>query len=183
MYYKRGTGTIIVRKSLDIPDWVQWTHHSEGKTHCDECMALDGCWFSEDTHPPCPHHPYCHCTLEPIDYSLVWANAAANSDYSKFDPYLFDPDNFYKHGKNKAFESWGYTIADSKWLKDEIERQAREKYIQGDYSLGILNRYGQHINIRIEIPRKDGTGKVSFITGWTIYPNGQIKLNTPYGGK
>ena len=150
------------------------------KTHCDECMALDRCWFSVDSHPTCPHHPYCHCTLEPIEYALVIANTAALSDYTKYDPYLFDPANFYKYGKNKAFESWGYTIADSQWLKDEIERQAREKYARGDYPLGILNTYGQHINIRIEVPRKDGIGKVSIITGWTVYPNGQIKLNTPY---
>ena len=39
MYYKRSTGAVFVRKSVDTPDWVQWTHHSEGKTHCDECMS------------------------------------------------------------------------------------------------------------------------------------------------
>ena len=89
MYYKRSTGAILVRKSSAVPDWVKWVHHSEGKTHCSECLMLDGCWFSGDIHPPCPHHPYCHCTLESVDYALVWASAAANSDYSKFDPYLF----------------------------------------------------------------------------------------------
>lgn len=31
MYYKRSTGTILVRKSTDVLDLVQWTHHSEGK--------------------------------------------------------------------------------------------------------------------------------------------------------
>lgn len=63
---------------------------------------------------------------------------AAHSDYSKYDPYLFDPEGFYKHGKNKAFESWGYTITDAQWLKDEIERQARERYTSGEYTLGKL---------------------------------------------
>ena len=183
MYYKRCTGAILVQKSTDFPNWVKWIHHSEGKTHCPECLMLDGCWFAGDAHPPCPHHPFCHCTLEPIDHAFVLVNAAAHSEYSKFDPYLFDPENFYKHGKNKAFESWGYTIADSEWLKDEIERQATDKYALGDYSLSVLDRYGQRINIRVEIPRKNGTEKVSFITGWTVYPNGQLKLNTPYGGK
>lgn len=154
-----------------------------GQTHCPECLRLDGCWFLKSNAPTWPHHPFCHCTLESIDYAVVMMNIAAHSDYSKYDPYLFDPENFYKHGKNKAFESWGYTIADSPWLKQEIERQATNKYALGDYSLGVLNKYGQHINIRVEIPRKDGTGTVSFITGWTVYPNGQIKLNTPYEGK
>jgi hypothetical protein len=33
------------------------------------------------------------------------------------------------------------------------------------------------------IPRKNGTGEVSFVTGWMVNPGGEIKLNTPYGGK
>ncbi len=65
--------------------------------------------------------------------------ANAESAYSKYDPYLFDPEDFYKHGKRKEFESWGYTIADSKWLQEEIEKQALEKYIAGEYLLGRLN--------------------------------------------
>lgn len=183
MYYKRCTGTILVRKLADIPYWVQWTHHPEGKSHCDECMALDGCWFLKSKAPTWPHHPFCHCTLDPIDYTLVLLTASVHSDYSKFDPYLFDPENFYKHGKNQVFESWGYTIADAQWLKTEIETQALNKYVSGDYKLGTLNVYGQRLSIRIEIPRKDGSGMVSFITGWTVRSSGQLTLNTPLGGK
>ena len=54
---------------------------------------------------------------------------------SKFDPYLFDPVGVYKHGKGKLFESWGYSIADSEWLRKEFERQALEKYVAGQYVL------------------------------------------------
>lgn len=183
MYYKRNTGAILVRKSVDIPDWVQWTHHSEGKTHCEECLILDGCWFLKNNAPTWPHHPFCHCTLDPIDYAVVVLNIATQSDYSKYDPYLFDPGNCYKHGKNKAFESWGYTIADAQWLKNEIERQAREKYASGEYTLGKLDIRGQRVNIRVTIPRNNEPGDVSFITGWMVLPNGKLKLNTPYGGK
>lgn len=181
MYHKQWTGA--VQKAVELPNWVQWSHHSEGKTHCEECLKLDGCWFQKEKAPPCPHHPFCHCTLDPIEYSVVLANAAAHSDYSKFDPYLFDPENFYQHGKNRTFESWGYSVADSRWLQNEIERQAHEKYLVGDYKLGLLDQWGQRINIRVELPKKDGIGNVSFITGWTVQPRGQIKLNTPYGGK
>ena len=49
-------------------------------------------------------------------------------------------------------------------------------------ALGKLYLFGQRLNIRVEIPRKDGRGVVSFITGWTARPHGEIKLNTPYGG-
>ena len=133
------------------PRWVKWTHHLEGKIHCDMCLKLDGCWFLEDKSPMYPHHPFCHCTLDPIDYAAVLMYATTYSQYSKFDPYLFDPDNFYKHGKNKAFESWGYTVDDARWLQAEIEKQALEKYIAGDYTLGELNKYGQRMNIRVTI--------------------------------
>ena len=78
--------------------------------------------------------------------------------------------------KNKAFESWGYSVDDAKWLQAEMERQAREQYISGEYTLGKLD-------IRVTIPRKDGSGDVSFIAGWMVLPNDKLKLNTPYGGK
>ncbi len=109
--------------------------------------------------------------------------AEAKSDYSKYNPYLFDPDNFYKHKKNLLFEKWGYNINDAKWLQEEIERQGREKYIAGEYTLGVINHNGQRISIRVSIPRKDSGEEVSFITGWMLYPDGRIKLTTPYGGK
>ena len=47
-------------------------------------------------------------------------------DYSK------NPQKTYGHGKNRAFESWGYSVSDSIWLKNEIEKQALEKYLSGD---------------------------------------------------
>jgi hypothetical protein len=53
----------------------------------------------------------------------------------------------------------------------------------GNYELGVLNMRGQRISIRVTIPRKNGTGEVSFVTGWMVNPGGEIKLNTPYGGK
>ena len=110
-------------------------------------------------------------------------HAASYSDYSKFDPYLFNTHGQYTHTKERLFAQWGYTVEDARWLQAEIERQAREKYVTGDYTLGKLDIRGQRISIRITIPKKDGTGDVSFLTGWMVLPNGQLKLNTPYGGK
>ena len=72
---------------------------------------------------------------------------------------------------------------DASWLQKEIERQARDKYISGEYQLGKLNIQGQRISIRITIPRRDNGEDASFITGWMVYPNGQLRLTTPYGGK
>ena len=40
------------------------------------------------------------------------------SDYSKFDPYLFDPRNYYKYGKNK-YASKGVHKGMQGWICDE----------------------------------------------------------------
>ena len=97
----------------------------------------------------------------------------AHSKYSKFDPYLFNTNGMYLHGKEKLFAEWGYSAEDAHWLRSEMERQAREKYVSGNYQLGKLNLFDQRINIRIENPRKDGWGTVSFISGWMVRPNGK----------
>ena len=180
MYYKRSTGTILARKSLDNLSWVKWVHHAEGKTHCPECLKLDGCFFTKENHPPCPHHPFCHCTLEAIDYALVLANASANSKYSKFDVYLFNTEGKYNYNKAKLFWDWGYDVEDIPWMKAEWERQAYEKYLAGNYRLNLLDEWGQRINIQIEIPRKDTGEIVRFMSGWLVMPNGKLQLATPY---
>ena len=107
----------------------------------------------------------------------------AQSDYGKFDPYLFNTQGRHPHGKEKLFHEWGYSVADARWLQAEMERQAREKNISGEYTLGKLNDKGQRISIRISIPRRDTGEVVSFLTGWMVYPDGRIQLTTPYGGK
>ena len=183
MYYKQSAGAVIVRMSIITASWVRWVHHSQGQNCCQECVRLNGCLFLESKAPAWPHHPNCHCTLDPVDYSTVLLVATAQSDYEKFDPYLFNTQGRHPHGKEKPFHEWGYTVTDTRWLQDEMERQAREKYLSGDYMLGRLNKEGQRISIRIEIPRKNGEGTVSFISGWMVRPDGLIRLITPYGGK
>lgn len=163
--------------------WVKWVHHINGIIHCIDCLQLDRCYFALINSPACPQHEKCHCELESIDYSVVQRNAAAISSFSKFDPYLFNTNGLYFHGKDKLFAEWGYTAADAHWLQEEMERQARLNYISGNYRLGRLDIFGQRINITIEIPRKNGLGTVTFVSGWMVEPGGKLKLNTPYGGK
>ena len=122
MYYKRCTGVIFVQKSADTLEWVQWTHRSVGETHCKECLKLDRCFFTKDNHPPCPNHPFCHCTLETIDYTLALANASVTSKFSKFDVYLFNTEGKYNYNKAKLFWDWGYDVEDIPWMKAEWER-------------------------------------------------------------
>ncbi len=163
--------------------WAQWKHQSIGYTHCETCLSLDNCWFPSDNKPVLPQHPKCHCTAIAVPQSRVQSYAKATSAYSKYVPYLFNTNGEKTHRKEIMLASWGYTAADALWLKEEIERQGLEKYRKGEYSLGLLNKYGQRISITIEIPRKTGEGTVSFISGWLVQPYGTIKLTTPYGGK
>ena len=173
----------VYEQPLKIPEWYKWVHQNLSQNHCEECLKLNGCWFEKGNIPKWPHHLFCHCVLENVLYHDVLTKASIHSDYSKFDPYLFNTTGTYPHNKEKLFEEWGYTVSNAEWLKQEIEKQCLKKYISGDYTLGKLNKDGQRISIRVEIPRKDTMGKVSFITGWMVYPNGHIKLTTPYGGK
>ena len=165
------------------PQWVKWIHRNLSSDHCSECLQLHKCWFAKNATPKHPHHEYCHCILEDIPYVNVMFNSSAESAYTKYDPYLFNTEGKYTHNKERLFKEWGYTVKDSMWLQNEIEKQALEKYINGDYKLGKLNDKGQRISIRVEIPRKNRSETVFFTTGWMVHPNGQIQLTTPYGGK
>ena len=126
MYYKQSTGAVIVRKSISNASWVKWVHHSQGLNCCQECVRLNGCLFLGSKAPTWPHHPNCHCTLDPVDYSEVLLIATAQCDYSKFDPYLFNTTGLYTHTKEKLFAQWdirsmmhgGFKL---KW-NDRVER-------------------------------------------------------------
>ena len=115
--------------------------------------------------PHLPQHDYCHCMALPKSALAVQRQAEAVCAYEKFSRSALDPTNSGNKGKAAMFESWGYTVADSKWMMTEYERQATEKYVTGEYLLGELNTYGQRINIYITLPRKDGTGSLTYKTG------------------
>lgn len=170
-------------KEDSLQKWIKWIHNPTGLAHCFTCLKLNGCWFIDSKRPECPQHPNCHCFLENLSYEEVLNRAKSISEYSKFDPYLFNTGNKYSHGKEKLFLEWGYTVNDAKWLQTEIERQGLDNYIKGNYILGKLDHNGQRISIRVTIPRKNNGNDISFVTGWILYPNGQIKLTTPFGGK
>ena len=97
----------------------------------------------------------------------------------KFTNYIFKEGN----SKKALFESWGYSIIDSQYLKKEIESQAKIAYATGDYILGRLDAFGQRISVQIVLQRPNNKGEVTFLSGWMVYPNGKILLTTPYGGE
>ncbi len=161
LFYKRWRAMLATTKNFWDNYWVKWIHQPTGIIHCIECLQLDGCYFLFANVPMYPQHEKCHCSLEAVDYAVVEKNAVANSSYEKFCPYLFNTNGLYFHGKEKLFEQWGYTSEDAKWLQEEMEWQAREKYLVGEYRLGRLDVFGQRVNITIEIPKKNGVDTVT----------------------
>ena len=69
--------------------------------------------------------------------AVLWKNLSAT--YS---------DRIRSKGKTELFESWGYTIDDSENLKSEYEKQAKQKYMSGDYSLQLLDVHGQRLTLQ-----------------------------------
>ena len=99
----------------------------------------------------------------------------------KFTNYIFS-DKYIGNGKKQLFEAWGYFIEDSEELKRQFEKQAKKQYELGEYELGLLNGYGQRININITLKNKKTGADITFYSGWMVYPDGKIDLTTPYGG-
>lgn len=188
----------FVYKNGEIVDigFVKWVHwgvsDEEGKEreeyrnrleqlrHCKPCTALSGCYFVKSKLPNKKAkgdgllHPHCDCQLENIAKPTV----KAYCDIGKFSGYVFS-DKYKTNGKKALFESLGYTIEDSEFLKTEYETQAKQKYLNGDYIIRGLNpQYGQDINIVIELTTHAGR-QVSIISGWKVHPLGLITCNTP----
>ena len=106
----------------------------------------------------------------------------ASVDIRKFSEYIFKPDA--THGKDTIFRKLGYSERDSAKLSEIWQKQASEKFANGDYVLGKKNEYGQRIEIEIKLEGiGDAKGKVSYIkSGWMIREDNTITLNTPFSG-
>lgn len=140
--------------------------------HCLICTKLDGCYFVEREMPEQPQHEKCDCTTLNISQNYVKYVANSVCDIRKFTDYIFKGAG----GKKELFESWGYKLKDSQILQKEFEKQAREQYIKGNYKLKGLDYNGQRIAIPINL-----NGNL-FYSGWMVYPNGELKNTTPFGG-
>ena len=166
---------------FDIPDEPKYLREAcrdlmALNNHCKECTALSGCYFISTKCPNVPQHPRCDCKTE-FNYCPT---IITYCDIRKFTDYIF-ADKDKTNRKKHLFESWGFTKQDSEMLKFEFERQAKEKFMKGHYSLGKLDCNCQRVNIKIELSINGIV--IDFISGWAVYPNGLIICTTPYGGR
>ena len=143
--------------------------------HCKTCTVLDGCYLLDRKKPTQPLHPHCYCGKKHISINKVKKNSYAYMPIIKLSKYIF-ADNESSKGKNFIFQSWGYSIDDIYELQQTIENQARENYVEGNYELRGLDQYGQRVAIPIDLK-----GHV-FNSGWMLYPEGEIRNTTPFGG-
>ena len=180
-------------KKMFSCEWVKWIHpgSSPAKTvaekknyaensvlngrHCARCLNMNGCCFVKGNCPENPLHEHCHCHYEEIGTIEV----QTKSSIEKYTKYIFD--NEKNKGKKELLEKWGYSVFDSNFLKEEIEKQSRLSMQCGEYELGSLDGYGQRINVVIHLKRKDTGEEVTFVAGWMVYPDGKVVLTTPYG--
>lgn len=139
--------------------------------------VLSGDYFPSFNMPLYPQHPHCDCMLFSI--SKPTSQTVASCALEKFIGYIFRQDK--SKGKTELFESWGYTIDDSENLKSEYEKQAKQKYMSGDYSLQLLDVHGQRLTIAIELKTKNRNVKIK--TGWMMHPLGLITCATPFTGE
>lgn len=188
-------------KVVDI-SFIQWMHVSIPNSpnlvrwlmriwamlfgHCLRCTALSGCYFAKYNMPGDINntygllHSHCHCYIENVSNSTLIYNVNTVCPIEKFTEYIF-ADKYADNGKRDLFEMLGFNIEDSYELKNEFEKQAKEKYMHGNYVLKNLDIYGQNINIPILI-HKNGRS-IEFISGWKVYPEGLLNCNTPMGDK
>ena len=143
--------------------------------HCARCLNMNGCCFVKGNCPENPLHEHCHCYYEGIGTIEV----QTRSSIEKYTKYIFDDEK--NKGKKELLEKWGYSVFDSNFLKEEIEKQSRLSMQCGEYELGSLDGYGQRINVVIHLKRKDTGEDVTFVAGWMVYPDGKVVLTTPYG--
>ena len=174
--------------------WAKWYHYgipdqigkereearnfAEINKHCAICTVLSGCYFQRQNMPMFPRHIHCDCMLFSIKKPV--GNAQAECALEKFTEYIFS-EKYSDNGKIKLFSDLGFSIEDAVYLKSEYERQAISKYINGEFNLGTLNRFGQRITIAIKL-KSAVKDDIIIKSGWMVRPSGLITCNTPLGG-
>ena len=168
-------------QNQEIPtsDWIEWRDEKIAAAHCAICQRLNGCWFRDDNKPKMPQHLNCHCRRLFIDTPIPNETGRATCDIRKFTEYLFS-DKYSWNGKREMFWKLGFDIEDSENMKSEFDKQAAEKYCNGEYKLGHLDEKGQRIDIEITLTKNERN--IKLITGWMVRPKGLITCNTPLGG-
>ena len=173
-------GTKPAYTSQEKKENAEWAKANNNK-HCAVCLNMNGCCLPVDiieNKMKFPFHEKCHCYVVPANNLEI----TAESPLSKFEGYVFN-EKIKRNNKSKLFLEWGFHVEDSPYLCQELSEQSEKLFAKAFFELGRLDAYGQRIDIRVKLQRKDRFEVVSFVSGWMLYPDGKIFLVTPYGGK
>ena len=174
-------------------EWIEWIHfgvpdetgavremvkmYLQAFGHCLVCTSMDACYYAVKESPEYPFHPKCDCEYKRIPYSVVESEFGLIFDLEKFTKYIFDKTNKNNNGKFDLFTRWGYDINDSEMLIKEMSRQAKERFLKGEYIITGNTGHGTTIRIFMNLDGK------TFWSGWQILPRGVIRCTTPYADK
>ena len=81
-------------------------------------------------------------------------------------------------------EYMGYKESEKEKFYTTFENCVKQAFSEGKYYKRVHDRYGFRINIQVEMPGvNEKIDKIfRFNAGFTIFPNGKLKINTPFGG-
>lgn len=184
------------KNNLTIEDYGYNTGVVDGTTdnHCTDCVAINKCYFknekdkkpsrtykmphayylSQDTLPGL-YHVGCHC--EELSAELP------NTDAIK----LIVPSSKidYMYSKKASWiKAMGYHEPDYETFTQMLLQKTKEAYFWGKYYIVDWTKYGCKINLKIDVSGiNEKIGKTyKIITNYMVFPNGQLKMNTPIGG-
>ncbi len=198
-----------VKINDDKSHWtIEYFHIGEGVNetmsfpHCWKCVTVNHCWFidQEGLRPQefdynkyqvnelldkeGLYHPNCHCEKQIIATPKVKDIKIVEKTIGKDNVFMDKIIGYIIVKKPYWFYDWGYTDEDIQLYADNFKEKVIKEYAKGNYKIFKHDQYGVGINIFIGFPGiKHKQGHVYNIkSGWTVYPNGQLKPNTLIAG-
>lgn len=168
-------GTVWVKRQNDSLETIESCNgqaKEDKKTHtCALCVALNHTVFRNDNKPD-----YCHinCKCKNEEYRLT--DITEDFPTEKITNYLF-----VDKEKHKMMRAMGYRKEDAEFIHELLSRTIRTEFMKGNYKLGLLNRNGQHFEIKFNLNgARDHTGEIfGCHIGCVAWPYGKIKVATP----
>lgn len=143
---------------------------NDGST-CSYCVALNKTIFKGNNLPKYKHFR-CKCLLFPTQLNKV----SLVFPVDKITKYLlFEPNKF------AMMRSMGYNKENADELYEKISQAVSQGFLNNQYQLRELNKYGQHIQINFILEGKNEHIHELFKchTGCIVWPNGKIKIASP----
>lgn len=139
---------------------------------CEICVALNETIF-RNTNKPNYYHPHCKCKSEKVNLYDI----KLNFPMEKLTGYLF-----VNESKSAMMRSIGFYPNNADELHQTICDNMKECFLANKYTLKKLDNHGQKIRIDYSIIGiNDHAGQIFRChTGCTVWPNGTIKITTPF---